>query len=175
MIVSIGSTVPIVHESAFVAPTATLIGAVTIAASSGIWYNCVLRADDAPISIGERTNVQDGTVIHADPEMPVRVGAGVSVGHNATLHGCTIGDNVLVGMGATVLNGTVIGDNSLIAAGALIPESFEVPAGSLVAGVPGKVRRQLSATEVEGLAANARHYVTARVIHRDALDRAAES
>lgn len=174
MIIAIGSTVPTVHESAFVAPTATLIGAVTIAAGSGIWYNCVLRADDASIAIGERTNIQDGTVIHADPGMPVHVGAGVSVGHNATLHGCTIGDNVLVGMGATVMNGAVIGDNSLIAAGALVPESFEVPAGSLIAGVPAKVRRQLSAAEVEGLAANARHYVSARVTHRDALDQAAK-
>lgn len=144
MKIRIGGHAPVVHETAWLAPNATVIGQVTLAADASIWYNAVLRADFEVIAVGEKSNIQDCCVVHTDPGFAVTIGSGVTVGHNATLHGCTIGDNVLVGMGSTILNGAVIGAGSLIAANALIPEGMQVPPGSLVAGVPGKIRRELT-------------------------------
>jgi carbonic anhydrase/acetyltransferase-like protein (isoleucine patch superfamily) len=126
----------------------------------------VLRADNEPITIGPRSNVQDNCVFHVDVGKPVRLGEGVSVGHGAVVHGATIGDHVLIGMSATVMNGAVIGDESMVAAGALVTEGMEVPPRSLVAGVPGKVRRELSDDEVEKLHDNARIYEEHRDLHR---------
>ncbi len=143
---------------AWVAPTATVVGRVNIAASSGIWYAAVLRAEFEDITIGEGSNLQDGVAAHVDPGFPLKVGANVSVGHNAVLHGCTIGDGTLVGMGAIVMNGAVIGEGSLVAAGALVLEGMQVPPRSLVAGVPAKVRRELSDEEVSHSALNAAVY-----------------
>ncbi|MEV6430115.1 gamma carbonic anhydrase family protein [Nocardia sp. NPDC051463] len=168
MRIQVGEFAPEVDESAWIAPNATVIGRVRLAAEVSIWYSAVVRADLEAISVGARTNIQDGCVLHADPGFPLTVGTGVSVGHNAILHGCTIGDDALVGMGATVLNGAVIGAGSLIAANALIPEGAHIPPGSLVAGVPGKVRRELSAAEQDGLRLGAAVYLRNTVDHRDA-------
>lgn len=150
---------PLLSGSAWVAPTGTLIGRVAVGAESSVFFGAVLRADAADIVVGERSNLQDNVVVHADPGFPTRVGDGVSVGHGAVLHGCTIGDDSLIGMNSTVLNGAVIGTNCLIAAGAVVLEGAIVPDGSLVAGVPGRVRRELTEDEREGIRANARHYV----------------
>lgn len=150
---------PLLSDSAWVAPTGTLIGRVAVGGESSVFFGAVLRADAADIVVGERSNLQDNVVVHADPGFPTRVGDGVSVGHGAVLHGCTIGDDSLIGMNSTVLNGAVIGTNCLIAAGAVVLEGTIVPDGSLVAGVPGRVRRELSEDERDGIRANARHYV----------------
>lgn len=165
--IKLGEHEPQIDRSAWVAPTATVIGRVRLAEQVSVWYGAVLRGDLEDISVGSGTNIQDGCVLHADPGVPLTVGAGVSVGHNAILHGCTIGDDVLVGMGATVLNGAVIGAGSLIAANALIPEGAQIPPGSLVAGVPGKVRRELSDADLQGIKLNATVYLHNMETHRD--------
>ncbi|WP_378739094.1 gamma carbonic anhydrase family protein [Nocardia brasiliensis] len=170
MRIQIGEFVPEIDEGAWVAPNATVIGRVRLAADVSVWYGAVIRGDLEEISVGERTNIQDGCVLHADPGFPLTVGSGVSVGHNAILHGCTVGDDVLVGMGATVLNGAVIGAGSLIAANALIPEGAQIPPGSLVAGVPGKVRRELSEAEQDGIRLNGAVYLHNTANHRSAKE-----
>ena len=139
--------------------SATLIGQVSIASRASIWYGAVLRGDRASISVGEGSNVQDGSVLHADPGFPCSLGDRVTVGHRAVVHGCTIGDDVLVGMGAVVLNGARVGSGSLLAAGTVVLEGAEVPPGSLVAGVPGKVRRELTADERGRIELNAANYL----------------
>jgi carbonic anhydrase/acetyltransferase-like protein (isoleucine patch superfamily) len=156
---------PRVADGVWVASTGTLIGHVTVGAESSVFFGAVLRADSADIVVGERSNLQDNVVVHADPGFPARVGHGVSVGHGAVLHGCTIGDESLVGMNATVLNGAVVGANCLIAAGAVVLEGSVIPDGSLVAGVPGKVRRELNEDEREGIRTNASHYVALSRAH----------
>ncbi|TDD87042.1 gamma carbonic anhydrase family protein [Saccharopolyspora karakumensis] len=156
---------PTIAPEAWIASSAVVVGAVTVGTESGVWYNAVVRADDEAVIIGPRTNVQDGSVIHADPGSPATIGGGVSIGHNATIHGCTIGDNVLIGMGATVMNNAEVGEDSLVAAGALVPERTVIPPRSLVAGVPAKIRRTLTDDEVDGIRANAAHYVTKRSEH----------
>jgi len=167
MRIEVGGFAPDIDEGAWLAPNATVIGRVRLAAEVSVWYSAVLRGDLEQITIGERTNIQDGCVLHADPGFPLTIGSGVSVGHNAILHGCTVGDDVLVGMGATVLNGAVIGAGSLIAANALIPEGAQIPPGSLVAGVPGKVRRELDDAAKDGLRLNAAVYVHNTATHRN--------
>ncbi|WP_156024364.1 gamma carbonic anhydrase family protein [Smaragdicoccus niigatensis] len=157
---------PDIDDTAWVAPNATVIGDITIGPGASIWYQAVLRAEAEPISIGAGSNIQDGCVLHTDRGFPLRVGAGVSVGHNAILHGCTIGDDVLIGMGATVLNGATIGAGSLIAANALVPQGVDIPPGSLVAGVPGKIRRPVTDEEVADIRANAAGYEELREHHR---------
>lgn len=159
---------PEVDAEAWVAPTATVVGRVKIAASSGIWYNAVLRAEFEDITIGEGSNLQDGVAAHVDPGFPLTVGKDVSVGHNAVLHGCTIGDGSLVGMGAVVMNGAVVGEGSLVAAGALVLEGTQVPPRSLVAGVPAKVRRELTDDEVAHNGLNAAVYRELLKQHRSA-------
>ena len=157
---------PTVHTTAFVAPNATLIGAVTLAENSSVFYGAVLRADRAPIVLGAGSNLQDNVTVHGDPGTPTIVGAGVSVGHAAVLHGCTIEDNCLIGMSATVLNRAVVGRESLVAAGAVVLEDTVIPPRSLVAGVPAKVRRQLTDDEVAGLRRNAETYNELAIAHR---------
>lgn len=149
---------PEVADTAFIAPSADLIGRVTIAEGACVMFNAVLRGDAEWIRLGSGSNIQDGVAVHADPGFPATVGEGVSVGHNATIHGCTIGNNSLIGMGATVLNGAQIGDNCLVAAGSVVLEGQQVPPGSLVAGIPAKVKRELSEEEVEAIRRNAVHY-----------------
>jgi len=143
----------------WIAPTASLIGKVRLGPGVGVWFGAVLRGDGEPITIGADTNLQEHVIVHTDPGFGVTVGEGCTVGHRALLHGCTIGNNVLVGMGAIVLNGARVGDNCLIGAGALVPEGREIPPGSLVIGTPGKVARPLTDDEIERNRKSARHYV----------------
>lgn len=163
--IEINGTSPSVHERAWVAPGAVLSGAVTIGEDSSVWYTCVLRADMEPITIGARSNVQDGSVVHTDPGFPVSIGDGVTIGHRAVVHGCTLEDDVLVGMGAVVMNGVTVGAGSLIAAGAVLTQGMQVPPGSMVAGVPGKVRREISADERSMLGVSAAAYVHYAGLH----------
>lgn len=167
MLISLGEgQTPQIADNAWVAPNATLAGAVTLEDGASIWYNAVLRADNEPITIGADSNVQDNCAFHVDTDLPLRLGQGVSVGHGAVIHGATIEDHVLIGMGAIVMNGAVIGTESLIAAGALISEGVQIPPRSLVAGVPGKVRRELTADEIAKLHQNAAVYTELRELHR---------
>ncbi|MEV8364573.1 gamma carbonic anhydrase family protein [Streptomyces niveus] len=159
LIAGVGGNEPVIDPTAFVAPTAVVLGEVTMAAGSSVWYHTVLRADGGPIVIGADTNIQDNCTVHVDLGSPVTIGARVSVGHNAVLHGCTVEDDVLVGMGAAVLNGAHIGTGSLVAAQALVPQGMRVPPGSLVAGVPAKVKRELTEEEREGIRLNAAVYL----------------
>ena len=160
-----GST-PSVPDSAWVAPNGTLIGSVTLGAEASVFYGAVLRGDVDSITIGARSNIQDNVSIHCDSGKPTTVGSGVSVGHSAVLHGCTVEDDCLIGMSATVLNEAVIGRGSLVAAGAVVLEGTIIPPGSLVAGVPAKVRRELTADELAKVKHNATHYVELSRAHR---------
>ncbi len=143
----------------FIAPNAAVIGTVTLHDRSSVWFGCTLRGDSEPIEIGAGSNIQDGSVLHTDPGFPLIIGERVTVGHNATLHGCIIGDGTLVGINAVVLNGARIGRCCLIGANALITEGMEVPDGSMLLGSPAKIRRSLSPEEQEVLMHNADHYV----------------
>lgn len=159
MIYQLEDAVPQIHASAWVAENATLAGQITLQKDVSIWFNAVLRAEHAPITVGEGSNIQDGSVCHVDPGMPLTIGRSVTVGHKVMLHGCTIGDESLIGINAVVLNGAKIGRHCLIGANSLIPEGKEIPDGSLVMGSPGKIVRTLSEAQIEGLKASAMHYV----------------
>ena len=143
----------------WVAPSAFVIGKVTLGEGVGIWFGVVIRGDQERITVGRDTNIQEVSVLHTDTGFPTTIGEGCTVGHRAIVHGCTVGDNVLVGMGAIILNEAKIGNDCLIAAGALVPEGREIPPGSLVVGVPGKVVRPLNAEEIARNRASAAHYV----------------
>jgi carbonic anhydrase/acetyltransferase-like protein (isoleucine patch superfamily) len=160
-------TVPTIHASAFLAPTAVVMGDVTIGEESSIWYTAVLRGDNAPIRIGSQTNLQDGTIVHVDDEVPCVVGNRVGVGHRVILHGCTVEDDCLIGMGSILMNGAVVGRGSLVAAGTLLTEGTRVPPGSLVLGSPGRVLRAIDATLAEKIAQTWRHYVMQAKRHRN--------
>ena len=166
LILPYGSASPTVADSAFVAPTATLVGDVSVGPGAGVFYGAVVRGDRSPLRIGAESNLQDNVTVHSDPEHPTTIGERVSVGHGAVVHGCTLEDDVLVGMNATVLNGAVVGTGSLVAAGAVVLEGTVVPPGSLVAGVPGAVRRELTAQEREAVSRNAQHYIELSREHR---------
>lgn len=150
---------PDVHDTAYLAPGSRLVGDVTIAEGASVWFNAVLRADADRIVLGAGSNVQDGVAVHCDAGFPAIIGRDVSIGHNAVVHGCTVEDGALIGMGAVILNGAVIGAGSLVAGGAVVLEGTVVPPRSLVAGVPAKVRRELSDEEVASLTENGRRYV----------------
>ena len=169
MQIDLGDHTPKTAADAWVALGAFVIGDVVLDDRSSVWYGAVLRGDGDAIRIGARSNIQDSAVVHTDPGYPVSVGSGVSVGHGAVLHGCTVEDDVLVGMNATVLNGARVGAGSLIAAGALVPENAVIPPGSLVAGVPGKVRRELAAAELDHVRTNAENYVELARRHATAV------
>lgn len=158
-IYQLGDIAPDVHESAWVAPTASVIGNVSLAASSSVWFGAVVRGDNDPIRIGARSNIQDNSILHTDPGCPLDIGEGVIVGHRVMLHGCTIGDNTLIGIGATVLNNAKIGKNCLIGAHALITEGKEIPDNSMVIGAPGKIIKTLSEPQIAMLRLNAEVYV----------------
>jgi carbonic anhydrase/acetyltransferase-like protein (isoleucine patch superfamily) len=147
------------HGETWVAPNATLIGSVVLHDCASVWFNVVIRGDNDPIVIGERTNIQDGSVLHTDAGVPLTIGRGVTVGHKVMLHGCTIGDHSLIGINAVVLNRAKIGRYCIIGANALIPEGKEIPDGSLVMGSPGKVIREVSAEQRKILEHSAEHYV----------------
>lgn len=149
---------PVIDDDSWIAPDANVIGNVVVQKGASIWFGCTIRGDNEPIVIGAGSNVQENTVMHTDPGCPLTIGAGCTVGHKAMLHGCSIGDNSLIGMGATILNGAKIGKNCLIGAGALVTEGKEIPDGSLVMGAPGKVVRQLDEAAIQGLRGSALHY-----------------
>lgn len=157
---SLGDVSPSLPDGfCWIAPSATVIGDIRIGENVGIWFGSVLRGDNEPIMIGANSNIQENCVFHTDPGCPVVVGEGCTIGHKAMIHGCSIGSNSLIGMGATVLNGAKIGENCLIGAGALIPEGKVIPDGSLVVGMPGKVVRELDGASIDGLKGSARLYV----------------
>lgn len=151
--------VTLLGDTHFIAPNAAVIGDVTLHENSSVWFCCTLRGDAERIEIGAGSNIQDGAVLHADPGFPMLVGSNVTVGHNAMLHGCTIGDGSLVGIGAVVLNGAKVGNRCLIGANALVTEGMEIPDGSIVLGVPAKIKGELSEDQQAALAINAEHYV----------------
>lgn len=146
------------HDDYWIAPDADVIGRVQIGDAVGIWFGAVLRGDNELISIGDGTNIQEHTMVHTDPGFPATIGKNCTIGHRAIIHGCTIGDNSLIGMGAIVLNGAEIGKNCLVGAGALIPEGKKIPDNSLVVGMPGKVIRTLDAESADKLTQSALNY-----------------
>jgi carbonic anhydrase/acetyltransferase-like protein (isoleucine patch superfamily) len=166
--IALGDETPQVHASAWIAPGARVVGNVHLGEDVGIYYGAVLRAEVASIRVGDRTNIQDNCVLHAGLGHSVEVGAGVTVGHAAIIHGCTVGDDVLIGMGATLLNDCVIGSETIIGAGALVPEGTVVPPGSLVVGAPGRVVRELEEQERSAIRAGAEHYLGLLSRHRRA-------
>ncbi|QEM82844.1 MULTISPECIES: gamma carbonic anhydrase family protein [Halomonas] len=167
----LGNHSPQIHRSAYVAESAEVIGQVRIFEDASIWYQAVLRGDTDSLEVGRGSNIQDGAVLHADPGTPLVVGEGVTVGHQAMLHGCTIGDGSLIGIQAVILNGAVIGRNCLVAAGAVVKENAEFPENSLIVGAPAKVIRQLDEKAVAELQANAEGYVKKARLHRTQLAR----
>lgn len=158
-IYQLGDYAPIIDPTAYVADEATLIGRVTLHEDTSIWFNVTVRADNEPITIGKNSNVQEACTLHADPGFPLTIGANVSVGHQAMLHGCTIGEGSLIGIQAIILNGAKIGKNCLVGAGALVTEGKEFPDNSLIIGAPAKVARTLSSDEIARLQQNAQNYV----------------
>ncbi|MEW1833735.1 gamma carbonic anhydrase family protein [Microbacterium sp. NPDC079995] len=158
-LLTVGDAAPRVADTAFVAAGGRIVGDVTLGDRASVWYNAVLRGDSAPISVGARSNVQDGVAVHVDAAHGVEIGEDVSIGHNAVVHGCRIGDGTLVGMGSVILSGAIVGAGCLIAGGAVVLEGAIIPDGSLVAGVPAKVRRALTDEEKAGILRNARIYL----------------
>ncbi|HKH75897.1 MAG TPA: gamma carbonic anhydrase family protein, partial [Rubrobacteraceae bacterium] len=152
-------------------PGAFVVGRVRLGEESSVWYGAVLRGDTEPITVGDRTNVQDGCVLHADPGYPATIGDGCVIGHNAVVHGCEVGDGCLVGMGATIMNGAKIGEGSIVAAGALVPEGKAFPARSLIVGAPAKLVREVTEAQTEGIARGARTYVERARLHRESQER----
>ena len=156
----------LVSESAFVAANATVLGDVKIGDQSSVWFGAVIRGDTAPVTVGDRSNVQDLCVLHADPGYPCEIGDDVTVGHAAVVHGATVGNGAMIGIRAVVLNGAKIGDGAIVGAGAVVTENTEIPAGHLAVGVPAKVIRKLSPENVKRAKHAAQHYVRASMEYR---------
>ncbi|SFC67234.1 Carbonic anhydrase or acetyltransferase, isoleucine patch superfamily [Polaromonas sp. OV174] len=169
----LGEDAPAIPDSAFVAPGATLIGKVSLGARASIWFGAVLRGDNEPIHIGEASNVQEGAVLHTDRDFPLTLGANVTVGHQAMLHGCSIGEGSLIGIQAVVLNGAVIGKHCLVGAGAIVTEGKVFPDRSLILGAPAKVVRQLSDEDVQRLQESADGYARRASLYQTQLKRIA--
>jgi len=170
LIYPIDDLVPDVGRAAFIAPGAVIVGAVTLGEGTNVWFGCVLRADGGTITVGREVNIQDGSILHADPGSPLVLGDRVSLGHGAVVHGATVEDDVLIGMRATVLDGARIGTGSLVAAGALVRPGVEIPPGSLVAGVPGVVRRAVTPAERATILGTPPAYRRHAEAHRRALE-----
>jgi carbonic anhydrase/acetyltransferase-like protein (isoleucine patch superfamily) len=158
MLLRYGEFEPTVEDPVFLAPGSHLIGHVHLEAEASVWFNAVLRGDEDEIRVGFRTNLQDGVVVHTDPGMPCDIGRDVTVGHNAVVHGCRIGDTVLVGMGAIVLTGAVVGEGSILAAGTLVTSRAVIPPRSMVMGAPGRVVRTVTDSEFDFIRWSAEHY-----------------
>lgn len=158
MIYSLGAVTPKIAKDVFIAPGSFVVGNVEIASGASIWFGAIIRGDNEPMTIGEGSNIQDNCVLHSDPGFPLSIGRNCTIGHSAIVHGCTIGDGSLIGMGATVLNGAVIGQNCLIGAGALVTENTRIPDNSLVVGSPARVKRELSKEQLDWLHQSAPHY-----------------
>jgi len=162
---------PLISPDVFLAPGVKIIGDVTIAGGSSIWYNTIIRGDVNFIKIGTNTNIQDMCMLHCTPgNFALRIGNNVTVGHNVTLHGCTIHDNTLVGMGAIILDGAVVEENSIVAAGALVKEGFIVPSKKLVAGIPARIIRDVTSEEIIGIAKSSEHYIENAKIYINSSD-----
>jgi len=160
VIYSLGERTPVLEgDGHFIAENATVIGNVLLKANSSVWFNGVLRGDNELIEVGAGSNIQDGCVLHTDPGFPLTIGKGVTVGHKVMLHGCTVGNNSLIGIGSTILNGAKIGNNCLVGAHALVTEGKSFPDGSLILGTPAKVVRDLTDEEISGMKESASHYV----------------
>ena len=172
-IYALDGVAPQVSASAWVADSAQVIGRVALAQDASVWFGVVIRGDTETISVGKGSNIQDMSVLHADVGSPLTVGEGVTVGHKVMLHGCTIGDNSLIGIGAVVLNGAKIGKNCLVGAGSLVTEGKEFADGSLIVGSPARVVRQLSPEQIEGLRLSAQHYVNNANLYRTSLKKLA--
>ena len=168
LILALGDHTPQLHPDSWVAPNASVIGNVVLGEKASVWYGATVRAEFDPVTVGAGSNIQDNVTVHADPGFPVTIGAHVTVGHNAVLHGCTVEDDCLIGMGVIVGNGATIGAGSLIAPGAVLPQGMVVPPRSLVAGVPAKVRRELSDEERQVAGINAPAYEYLIGMHRAA-------
>lgn len=169
----LGESRPQIDPSAYVHDSAVIIGAVTIGARASIWPGAVLRADNAPIRVGDESNIQDNCVIHADPGLPVDIGRGATIGHQAMVHGCTIGDGTLIGIQAVILNECIVGRDCLVGAAALLTERKQVPAGSMVIGTPARVLRPLTEAEIAQLALVAQSYVRRAALFHATLERLA--
>jgi carbonic anhydrase/acetyltransferase-like protein (isoleucine patch superfamily) len=167
----IGDDAPRLGEGAWVADSATVLGRVELGEGANVWYGAVLRGDNEWITLGPRTNIQDGSVLHTDMGFPLTLGADVTVGHQVMMHGCTVGENTLIGIQAVVMNGAKIGRNSIVGAGALVTEGKEFPDNSLIVGSPAKAIRTLTDEQVAKLKMNAAHYVHNAARHRDAVVR----
>jgi len=157
----------LIDASAYIAPGAVVLGDVTIGAGSSIWFGAVIRGDSAPIRIGSDTNVQDGSILHADPDFPCTIGDRVTLGHGAIVHGATVEDDCLIGMRAVVMNGAKIGRGSVVAVGSLVTEGTEVPPGTVVMGQPARVKRQVTDLDAERIRHAAEHYVAAARVYRE--------
>lgn len=168
-IYSLGEKTPQFGNNVWIAPNATIIGDVRLGTHASIWWNATLRGDNDPIHIGNNSNIQDGSVLHTDEGVPMHIGDNVTVGHLVMLHGCTIGDSSLIGIGSVILNRAVIGKHSIVGANTLIPEGKVFPDGVLIVGSPGKVVRELSDDEIERLKKSAAHYVANASRYRDTL------
>ena len=162
---------PTLADDVWVAPSADVIGEARLGEGASVWFGAVIRADNTPILVGARTNIQEGAMLHSDPGAPLTIGEGCTVGHHAILHGCTIGSNVLVGMGATIINNAVIGNDSLIGANALVTEGKVFPAGSLIVGAPAKAVRTLSREAIAGLKMSAAAYAAKQRVYANGLER----
>jgi carbonic anhydrase/acetyltransferase-like protein (isoleucine patch superfamily) len=167
---SLGEDTPVIADTAFLAPGSAVTGAVTLGEQTSVWYGASLRGDMTTVRLGDRSNVQDNATLHGDPDFPCEVAEDVTIGHNAVVHGCTVEAGCVIGMGAVIMNGAVIGAGSLVAGGAVVMPGTNVPPGSLVAGIPGKVRRPTSESEREGFLGNAEAYVKNAERHRAALE-----
>jgi len=169
MIYTLDNRTPQIDPAAWVADNATIIGTVRLAAGSNVWFGCVLRGDNDDIIVGENSNVQDGSVLHTDPGIKLTIGSGCTIGHQVMLHGCTIGDNSLVGIQSVVLNRAVIGRNCMVGAGSLVPEGKQFPDGVLLMGSPARVVRELSAAEIQMLQLLSQVYVKNAQRYREQL------
>lgn len=171
MFASFGTKTPRDEGAVFVAPNATVLGDVTLGPGSSVWYGAVLRGDAGPLVVGENSNVQDNAVLHCEPEQGVTLGKNVTVGHSAVVHGCTVCDNALIGMHATLMNGCVVGKNCIVGAGALVPEGKVIPDGTIAVGAPVRVIRDATPQQIEGIRQNAAYYVELGRVHAAELEK----
>ncbi|MGB3354458.1 MAG: gamma carbonic anhydrase family protein [Mycobacterium sp.] len=169
LIIALPDRTPRLAATSWVAPNAAVIGDVTLGTNVSVWYSATLRAEFEPIVVGQGSNVQDSVTIHTDPGFPAKIGERVTIGHNAVLHGCTVEDDCLIGIGSVIGNGAIVGCQSLIAPGAVVPQRMVIPPRSMVAGVPAKVRRELTTEEIEANRVNASAYEYLLSVHRGAV------